>query len=416
MAARHSMMVEQEEAMLEGKTVVLGVSGSIAAYKAAYLASALVKQGADVTVILTENGAKFITPVTFDTLTGNRCLTDTFDRNHAFEVEHISISEKADLMVIAPATANVIAKLANGLADDMLTTTALACEAQILVAPAMNTRMWNKPVTQQNIQKIQELGMRVISPISGRLACGTVGTGKMAEPEQILEEIMLEIGRRDEAGRKLLEGKKVLVSAGPTREAVDPVRFLSNHSTGKMGFALAKQAALCGAEVTLVAGPSRETEFAGVQRVDVVSAEEMYQVMCAQFPQADITIMSAAVADYRPCVVYSEKVKKTQGALDSIPLEGTKDILAELGRQKRPGQFLCGFSMETEHLLENSRKKLEKKNLDMVVANSIRQDGAGFAGDTNICTLISEDREIQLPLLSKDETAFRILEAIAGRM
>ena len=391
---------------LEGKTVVLGVSGSIAAYKSACLASALVKQKADVHVIMTKNALNFIHPTTFETLTGNKCLVDTFDRNFEFQVEHVSLAEKADLMMIAPATANVIAKLANGLADDMLTTTALACEAPIVLAPAMNTHMYNKPVTQINLSKCATLGMQVLTPAEGRLACGTCGIGKMPEPEDLLNVILYMIERE-----KILAGKKVLVTAGPTKEAIDPVRFISNHSTGKMGYAIASQAAKMGAEVTLISGPVELKAPVGVEVIDVVSAADMYEAVTSRFEESDIVIKAAAVADFTPKSVAEDKIKKTKAEDASIELTSTKDILKTLG-EKKSHQFLCGFSMETKDLEENSRKKLTKKNLDMIVANNVKEEGAGFQTDTNVVTIITKDKEEHLPLLSKEDVAFEILKRI----
>ena len=391
---------------LEGKTVVLGVSGSIAAYKSACLASALVKQKADVHVIMTKNALNFIHPTTFETLTGNKCLVDTFDRNFEFQVEHVSLAEKADLMMIAPATANVIAKLANGLADDMLTTTALACEAPIVLAPAMNTHMYNKPVTQINLSKCATLGMQVLTPAEGRLACGTCGIGKMPEPEDLLNVILYMIERG-----KILAGKKVLVTAGPTKEAIDPVRFISNHSTGKMGYAIASQAAKMGAEVTLISGPVELKAPVGVEVIDVVSAADMYEAVTSRFEESDIVIKAAAVADFTPKSVAEDKIKKTKAEDASIELTSTKDILKTLG-EKKSQQFLCGFSMETKDLEANSRKKLTKKNLDMIVANNVKEEGAGFQTDTNVVTIITKDKEEHLPLLSKEDVAFEILKRI----
>lgn len=391
---------------LEGKTVVLGVSGSIAAYKSACLASALVKQKADVHVIMTRNALNFIHPTTFETLTGNKCLVDTFDRNFEFQVEHVSLAEKADLMMIAPATANVIAKLANGLADDMLTTTALACEAPIVLAPAMNTHMYNKPVTQINLSKCATLGMQVLTPAEGRLACGTCGIGKMPEPEDLLNVILYMIERE-----KMLSGKKVLVTAGPTKEAIDPVRFISNHSTGKMGYAVASQAAKMGAEVTLISGPVNLKAPVGVEVIDVVSANDMYETVTSRFEESDIVIKAAAVADFTPKSVVEDKIKKTGAEDASIELTSTKDILKTLG-EKKSHQFLCGFSMETKDLEANSRKKLTKKNLDMIVANNVKEEGAGFQTDTNVVTIITKDKEEHLPLLSKEDVAFEILKRI----
>ena len=360
--------------MLKGKTVLLGVSGSIAAYKTAYLASALKKLDADVHVLMTRNATNFINPITFETLTGNKCLVDTFDRNFEFNVEHVSLAKKADVVMIAPASANVIGKLAHGIADDMLTTTVMACKCRKIVAPAMNTNMFENPIVQDNIKTLIRYGCEVITPASGYLACGDTGTGKMPEPKVLLEYILQEI-----ECRKDMRDIRILVTAGPTQEAIDPVRYITNHSSGKMGYALAKMAARRGAEVTLVSG--------------------------------DIIIKAAAVADYRPKYVSGQKMKKQDGEL-VIELERTDDILAHLGENRREGQFLCGFAMETENLLENSRKKLEKKHLDMIVANSLRVEGAGFGGDTNVVTIITKDGEISLGKMSKEETAMQILDRI----
>lgn len=401
--------------MLRNKTVVLGITGSIAAYKIANLASMLVKQHADVHVIMTKNATNFIHPITFETLTGNKCLVETFDRNFSFEVEHVSLGEKADVMLIAPASANVIAKLAHGLADDMLTTTALAMTAPILVSPAMNTHMYEKKITQENIVKIRDLGMRVIEPANGYLACGTTGVGKMPEPEVLLDAIYQEILRP-----KDLVGKRVLITAGPTQEAIDPVRYITNHSTGKMGYALARQARYMGADVTLVSGPTNLTPPEGVEYIPVISAKQMYDAVMEKQMQSDAIIMSAAVADYRPVSIAEEKIKKTEGNAE-IPLERTDDILGSLGQDKNA--FLCGFSMETENMLENSKKKLLKKNLDMIVANNLKTKGAGFGVDTNVVTIISDspgndDGVIseELPLLSKEDVAYEILDRIAKKL
>ena len=395
---------------LEGKTIVLGVSGSIAAYKTAYLASALVKQKADVHVIMTKNATNFINPITFETLTGHKCLVDTFDRNFEFQVEHVSLAEAADLMMIAPASANVIAKLANGLADDMLTTTALACEAPIVLAPAMNTHMYLKPITQINLSKCANLGMQVLTPAEGRLACGTSGIGKMPEPEDLLDVILYMVERE-----KTLAGKKVLITAGPTREAIDPVRFLSNHSTGKMGYALARQAAAMGAEVTLVSGPVNLKQPVGVDVVDVVSAKEMHDEVLARFEDTDVVIKAAAVADFTPKEVAEDKIKKSGTSESVLELTSTTDIIKELG-EKKSHQFLCGFSMETKDLEKNSREKLEKKNLDMIVANNLKVEGAGFGTDTNVVTIITKEKEDHLPILEKDDVAYEILKRIAEKI
>lgn len=393
--------------MLTGKTAVLGISGSIAAYKIAYLASALKKLHADVEVIMTENATQFITPVTFESLTGNKCLVDTFDRNFKFSVEHIALAKRADIFMLAPATANVIAKVAHGLADDMLTTTFLACKCPKYISPAMNTQMFENPITQDNLKICQSYGMHVIQPACGYLACGDTGAGKMPEPEELLDHIIHEI-----AYPKNLTGKKILVTAGPTREALDPVRFLTNHSTGKMGYAIARVAAARGAEVTLVTGPTEIKKPGFVKVVPIESAREMYEAVTAASEEQDAIIKAAAVADYRPAHVSDEKIKKKDGDELSIPVERTDDILAYLGSHKKPGQFLCGFSMETEHMLENSRKKLEKKNLDMIVANNLKVAGAGFGTDTNIVTLITKAGERQLEKMSKEQVADKLLDAI----
>lgn len=393
--------------MLTGKTVVLGISGSIAAYKIAYLASALKKLHADVEVIMTENATQFITPVTFESLTGNKCLVDTFDRNFKFSVEHVALAKRADIFMLAPATANVIAKVAHGLADDMLTTTFLACKCPKYISPAMNTQMFENPITQDNLKICQSYGMHVIQPACGYLACGDTGAGKMPEPEELLDHIIHEI-----AYPKNLTGKKILVTAGPTREALDPVRFLTNHSTGKMGYAIARVAAARGAEVTLVTGPTEIKKPGFVKVVPIESAREMYEAVTAASEEQDAIIKAAAVADYRPAHVSDDKIKKKDGDELSIPVERTDDILAYLGSHKKPGQFLCGFSMETEHMLENSRKKLEKKNLDMIVANNLKVAGAGFGTDTNIVTLITKAGERQLEKMSKEQVADKLLDAI----
>ena len=392
--------------MLKGKTVLLGITGSIAAYKIAYLASALHKLHADVHVLMTENATNFINPITFETLTGNKCLVDTFDRNFQFQVEHVSIAKKADVVMIAPASANVIGKLANGLADDMLTTTVMACRCQKILAPAMNTAMYENPVVQDNIRKLKNYGYEVITPASGYLACGDTGTGKMPEPETLLEYIL-----REAAFQKDLAGKKLLVTAGPTQEAIDPVRCLTNHSSGKMGYAIAKMAMLRGAEVTLVSGPTAIEPPLFVKVVPVTSARDMFEAVTGLSDEQDIIIKAAAVADYRPKQVSEDKVKKKDDQA-SIELERTDDILKYLGQHKKQGQFLCGFSMETRDMLRNSRAKLEKKNLDMVAANNLKVEGAGFQGDTNVLTLITQDEEVSLPLMSKEDAALKILDKI----
>ncbi len=392
--------------MLKNKTVILGVTGSIAAYKIAGLASALMKQHCEVHVIMTQNATNFINPITFETLTGRKCLVDTFDRNFEFSVEHVSLAKKADVVLVAPATANVIAKLAHGIADDMLTTTVLACQCPIIVSPAMNTRMFENPITQDNIKTLKHYGMEVIEPAEGYLACGDTGAGKMPEPEVLLEYI-----KKAACTKKDLTGMKVLVTAGPTREAIDPVRYISNHSTGKMGYALARSAAMRGAQVTLVSGPVNIAPPPYVKVVSITSAAQMFEAVTAAAPAQDIIIKAAAVADYTPAFVATEKVKKKDGDL-SIELERTKDILAYLGANKSEGQFLCGFSMETENMLENSTGKLQKKNLDMIIANNLKVSGAGFGTNTNVVTVITGDGARELPLMSKDEVADRVLDAI----
>ena len=395
--------------MLKGKTVVLGVSSSIAAYKIANLASMLVKQHANVRVIMTQNATNFITPTTFETLTGQKCLVDTFDRNFEFQVEHVSLAKQADIFMIAPATANVIAKVSHGLADDMLTTTFLACKAPKYLAPAMNTQMYENPITQDNLNICRKYGMHVIEPASGYLACGDTGAGKMPEPETLFEYILQEL-----ACEKDLAGKKVLVTAGPTREAIDPVRYITNHSTGKMGYAIARAAARRGAEVTLVSGPVDLKAPMGVKLVPVVSAKDMFDAVTSVSLEQDAIIKAAAVADYRPAVVGAEKTKKSDGNMN-IELERTDDILAWLGAHRREGQVLCGFSMETQNMLENSRAKLVKKNVDMIVANNLKVPGAGFGVDTNVVTIITAQGTTELPLQSKDAVAGHIADAIAGK-
>ena len=394
--------------MLEGKNILLGVTGGIAAYKSADLASKLVKQHAYVDVIMTENATKFIAPLTFEALTHNRCTTDTFDRNHPWEVEHIALADKADILVIAPATANCIAKLACGIADDMLTTTALACDCVKMIAPAMNTKMFENPVTQRNLKTLEDLGYIIITPGDGYLACGTVGKGRMEEPAAILEAIEYAI-----SFDKDLKGKKVLVTAGPTREAIDPVRYITNHSTGKMGVAIAKAAACRGAEVTLVAGPIDIEVPAYINRVDISSAKEMFDEVTKRAPQQDVIVKAAAVADFTPKTVAEDKIKKSEDGTESvIELDRTQDILKWLGENKKEGQVLCGFSMETRDMLENSRKKLEKKNLDMICANNLKVEGAGFGVDTNVITIITADEEKQLELMSKEKASHCILDEI----
>ena len=402
-------MKERGHYMLKGKTVLIAVTGSIAAYKIAYLASSLKKLDADVHVLMTENATNFINPITFETLTGNKCLVDTFDRNFEFSVEHVSLAKKADVVMIAPASANVIGKIAHGIADDMLTTTVMACRCRKIVAPAMNTNMYENPIVQDNLKILKKYGYEVIAPAEGYLACGDTGAGKMPEPQLLLEYIL-----RETAYEKDMKGLKVLVTAGPTQEPIDPVRFITNHSTGKMGYAIAAVCMRRGAEVTLVSGPTAVQKPEFVNIVPVTTAREMFEEVTSRADEQDIIIKAAAVADYRPKNVSSEKVKKTDGEL-SMEMERTDDILAYLGSHRRPGQFLCGFSMETENVLENSRKKLKKKNLDMIAANSLKVEGAGFGGDTNVITIITEDEEVSLELMSKEEAASKILDQILAR-
>ena len=390
--------------MLKGKTVLLGVTGGIAAYKAAGLASALVKQHAAVEVVMTQNATQFITPLTFEQLTGRRTMVDTFDRNFSHQVEHISLAERTDLVIIAPATANVMAKLAHGLADDMLTTTVLACKAPKLIAPAMNTNMYENPVTQDNITILRRYGWDVIEPASGRLACGAVGKGKMPEPEDLLQHILRYLALPHD-----LDGKKILVTAGPTQEALDPVRYLTNHSTGKMGYAIARIAMLRGAEVTLVSGPTSIAPPPFVKVVNIKSAQDMFEAVAAHAAESDFIFKAAAVADYTPAEYADNKMKKKDGDL-AIPLKRTQDILKYLGEHRIPGQVICGFSMETENMIENSRAKLAKKNVDMICANNLKVAGAGFGVDTNIITLITKEDMTELPLLSKEVAANAILD------
>lgn len=392
--------------MLKDKTVLLGVTGSIAAYKIASLASMLVKQGAKVQVLMTENATNFINPITFETLTGRKCLVDTFDRNFEFSVEHVSIAKAADVVMIAPASANVIAKLAHGLADDMLTTTVLACRCKKIIAPAMNTNMYENPIVQDNLKVCERYGMEVIAPATGYLACGDTGAGKMPEPEVLFEYIVREI-----AFGKDLAGKRVLVTAGPTRESIDPVRFITNRSTGKMGYAVARAASYRGARVTLVTGPVNLKPPMFVDVVPVESAREMFEAVTSRSGEMDMIVKSAAVADYRPGTVGAEKIKKSDGDM-SIALERTDDILGWLGSHRREGQILCGFSMETQNMLENSAAKLEKKHVDMIVANNLKVSGAGFGTDTNVVTFITKDGAEELPILTKDEVAHRLLDRL----
>lgn len=389
--------------MLKGKTVLLGVTGGIAAYKAAALCSALVKLHANVEVVMTQNATQFVTPLTFEQLSGRRTMFDTFDRNFSHQVEHISLAERTDLVIIAPATANVAGKLAHGLADDMLTTTVLACRCPKLIAPAMNTNMYENPVTQDNLDILRRYGWEVIEPASGRLACGAVGKGKMPEPETLVQHILRHLALPHD-----LEGKKVLVTAGPTQESLDPVRYLTNHSTGKMGYAIAKMAMLRGAAVTLVSGPTSIAPPPFVDVVNIKSAQDMFEAVAANAEESDFIFKAAAVADYTPASYDDNKIKKKDGDM-AIPLKRTQDILKYLGEHRREGQVICGFSMETQNMIENSRAKLTKKNVDMICANNLKQAGAGFGVDTNVITVITKDVMVELPLLSKEAAANEIL-------
>ncbi|MGO5060689.1 bifunctional phosphopantothenoylcysteine decarboxylase/phosphopantothenate--cysteine ligase CoaBC [Lawsonibacter sp. LCP25S3_F5] len=390
--------------MLKGKTVLLGVTGGIAAYKAAYLASALVKLHASVEVVMTRNATEFIAPLTFEQLTGNKVMVDTFDRNFVHQVEHIALADRTDLVMIAPATANVCAKLAHGLADDMLTTTVLACTCPKLIAPAMNTHMYENPVTQDNLDILRRYGWEVIAPASGRLACGAVGAGKLPEPQDLLQYILREIAFPHD-----LKGKRVLVTAGPTQESLDPVRYLTNHSTGKMGYAIARRAMERGADVTLISGPTDLDRVPFVETVDVVSAQDMFEAVSARAEESDLIFKAAAVADYTPCDYSGDKIKKKEGDL-SIPLKRTTDILAWLGEHRRPGQVICGFSMETRDMVANSQAKLEKKKVDMICANNLKVSGAGFGVDTNILTVITRQVAEELPLMGKEDAAGQVLD------
>lgn len=392
--------------MLKNKHIVLAVTGSIAAYKIAILASMLKKLHANITVMMTQNATNFIHPTTFETLTGNKCLIDTFDRNFQYSVEHVAIAKSADVVLIAPATANVIGKLANGIADDMLTTTVMACPCKKIISPAMNTNMFENPIVQDNLEKLKRFGYEVIEPDTGYLACGDTGAGKMPSEEVLLEYILKEV-----LYEKDLTGVKVLVSAGPTREPIDPVRYITNHSTGKMGYAIAKHCMRRGAKVTLVTGQTNLPRPMFMEVVEIETAAEMFESIKKVYQEQDIIIKSAAVADYKPTTIASEKIKKKEGDM-SIPLERTTDILGFLGQEKREGQFLCGFSMETQNMLENSKQKLIKKNLDMIVANNLKQTGAGFGTDTNIVTLITKDSVKELPIMSKDEVAKELIDTI----
>ena len=400
--------VKGDGIMLTGKCAVIGVTGSIAAYKAANIASMLVKLHCDVHVIMTQNAVNFINPIAFETITNNKCLVDTFDRNFQFHVAHVSLAKKADIFLIAPATANIIGKIASGIADDMLSTTIMATKAPVYIAPAMNTAMYENAINQDNMEKLKRFGYHFIEPDSGFLACRDSGKGKLPSEKVLVDYVIREI-----ACEKDLKGKKILVTAGPTQEALDPVRYISNHSSGKMGFAIARQAMLRGAEVILVKGPATAEVPPFVKVIDVVSAKDMFEAVRDNYEDCDIIIKSAAVADYRPAFVSDQKIKKKDDDM-SIPLERTQDILGYLGEHRKEGQFICGFSMETENMLENSRAKLKKKNIDMICANNLKQTGAGFAGDTNIVTMITADSETELPLLSKDETASRILDNIVS--
>ncbi len=396
--------------MLKGKTVILGVTGSIAAYKMANVASMLVKRGCEVHVVMTKNATHFINPIAFESLTNTKCLVETFDRNFQFHVAHVSLTDKADLMLVAPASANVIGKIAGGIADDMLTTTVMACQKPVLIAPAMNTKMYENPILQDNLEKLRGYGYEIIEPASGHLACGTSGAGKMPSEEVLVAHIERRISME-----KDLEGKKVLVTAGPTIEAIDPVRYISNHSSGKMGYEIAKAAMLRGADVTLVSGQTSLTPPMFVDTIPVRSAADMYEAVMEKKDEQDIIIKAAAVADYTPSHVSQEKVKKKDGEM-SIELTRTKDILKTLGEQRRDDQFLCGFSMETQNMLENSRAKLKKKQIDMIAANNLKEKGAGFQTDTNIVTFITENEEVPLPMMTKEEVANALLDFIRGKM
>lgn len=396
--------------MLKGKTVVLGVTGSVAAYKMANVASMLVKRGCEVHVIMTENATNFINPIAFESLTNTKCLVETFDRNFQFHVAHVSLTDKADVMLIAPASANIIGKIAGGIADDMLSTTVMACKKPVIIAPAMNTKMYENPILQDNLKKLRCFGYEIIEPASGHLACGTSGAGKMPSEEVLVAHIERQIAKE-----KDLKGKRVLVTAGPTVEAIDPVRFISNHSSGKMGYSIAKAAMLRGADVTLVTGKTSLEPPMFVDTVHVTSAADMYEAVMKRKDEQDIIIKAAAVSDYTPAQVSDEKIKKKDGDM-SISLKRTKDILAALGSERKEGQFLCGFSMETQNMMENSRAKLQKKNIDMIVANNLKEDGAGFKTDTNVVTFITENEELKLPKMTKDEVADELLSFISKKM
>jgi phosphopantothenoylcysteine decarboxylase/phosphopantothenate--cysteine ligase len=396
--------------MLKGKTVLVGVTGGIASYKMANCVSMLLKLGADVHVIMTENACHFINPITFETLTGNKCMVDTFDRNFQFHVAHVSLAKRADVFLISPATANVIGKLANGIADDMLTTTALACRCTKIVAPAMNTAMYQNEIVQDNIRKLQHYNFKIIMPDSGYLACGDTGEGKMPSEDILVEHVVHEI-----AYKKDMLGKKVIVSAGPTQEAIDPVRYITNHSTGKMGYEIAKAASRRGAQVTLVSGSTSLKPPMFVETINIVSAKDMFEVFRDRFLDNDIIIKAAAVADYKPKTIADNKIKKKDGDM-AIELDRTTDIIKYMGEHRREGQYICGFSMETENMLENSRAKLKKKNIDMIVANNLKEKGAGFGTDTNVVTIITGEDEKQLELMSKEEVSNKILDEILEKM
>ena len=392
--------------MLEGKVVVLGVTGSIAAYKIANLASMLVKQHCQVHVIMTQNATNFINPITFETLTGNKCLVDTFDRNFQFHVAHVSLAKKADLILVAPASANVIGKVAGGIADDMLTTTIMACPGKVMFSPAMNVNMFRNPIVQRNLETLRSFGYEIIDPAVGYLACGDTGSGKMPEPETLMEYIMREV-----SCEKDLKGKRIMVTAGPTREAIDPVRYITNHSTGKMGYAVARRAMLRGADVTLISGPTQLKEIPFIRKIDIISASDMFEAVRDNLEGQDFLVKAAAVADYTPSLVSDEKVKKKDGDM-AIELKRTRDILGFVAEHKKEGQIICGFSMETQNMLENSRKKLKKKKLDVIVANNLKVKGAGFGTDTNVVTMIMEDEEVSLEIMSKDDVADAILDQL----
>ncbi|MBQ6393295.1 MAG: bifunctional phosphopantothenoylcysteine decarboxylase/phosphopantothenate--cysteine ligase CoaBC [Eubacterium sp.] len=392
--------------MLKGKVVVLGVTGSIAAYKIANLASMLVKQHCQVHVIMTQNATNFINPITFETLTGNKCLVDTFDRNFQFHVAHVSLAQKADVILVAPASANVIGKVAGGIADDMLTTTIMACPGKVMFSPAMNVNMYQNPILQRNLATLKEFGYEIIDPAVGYLACGDTGSGKMPEPETLMEYILKEI-----ACEKDLRGKRIMVTAGPTRESIDPVRYITNHSTGKMGYAIAKRAMLRGADVTLISGPTQLKDVPFIRKIDIVTAQDMFEAVRDNLEGQDFLVKAAAVADYTPSTVSDEKVKKKDGDM-VIELKRTQDILGYVAEHKKEGQIICGFSMETQNMLANSRKKLEKKKLDIIVANNLKVQGAGFGTDTNVVTLITAEDEISLEIMSKEDVADALLDKL----